>query len=146
MGAALIPATGPDATPPVKALFSLKGRNPIVVAPHPRTADSTAAVVGFGAKDLALRNHFEKHFRPLEEAAGKPLPAARRRYFTIIHLDALPSLQGRTLSGTLARELLGDPAASTEARQQAFRGYFGWYDEEIFEWVAAKLRDARPQP
>jgi sulfoacetaldehyde dehydrogenase len=45
--AALIPTTGPDATPPVKALFALKGRNAIVVAPHPRTADTTAAVVGY---------------------------------------------------------------------------------------------------
>jgi acyl-CoA reductase-like NAD-dependent aldehyde dehydrogenase len=43
--AALIPATGPDATPPVKALFALKGRNAIVLAPHPRTKDTTAAVV-----------------------------------------------------------------------------------------------------
>jgi sulfoacetaldehyde dehydrogenase len=43
--AALIPTTGPDATPPVKALFALKGRNAIVVAPHPRTAETTAAVV-----------------------------------------------------------------------------------------------------
>ena len=35
--AALIPTTGPDATPPMKALMALKGRNAIVVAPHPRT-------------------------------------------------------------------------------------------------------------
>jgi hypothetical protein len=106
----------------------------------PRT---TAAVVGFGAKDLALRNHFERHFRALEEDAGRPLPAARRPYFTIIHHAGLPAAEGRTLSGTLIRELLGDPAASREARQQAFRDCFGWYDEETFEWVTAKLRDAR---
>jgi sulfoacetaldehyde dehydrogenase len=45
--AALIPTTGPDATPPVKALFALKGRNAIVVAPHPRTERSTALVVEY---------------------------------------------------------------------------------------------------
>jgi len=45
--AALIPTTGPDATPPVKALLALKGRNAIVVAPHPRTKRTTAAVVGY---------------------------------------------------------------------------------------------------
>ncbi|MGE3257462.1 aldehyde dehydrogenase family protein, partial [Pseudonocardia sp.] len=45
--AALIPTTGPDATPPLKTLFALKGRNAIVVAPHPRTKDTTAAVVGY---------------------------------------------------------------------------------------------------
>jgi sulfoacetaldehyde dehydrogenase len=45
--AALIPTTGPDATPPVKALLALKGRNAIVMAPHPRTTDTTAAVVEY---------------------------------------------------------------------------------------------------
>ncbi len=43
--AALIPATGPDATPPVKALFALKGRNAIIVAGHPRAQQTTEAVV-----------------------------------------------------------------------------------------------------
>jgi len=45
--AALIPTTGPDATPPVKALFALKGRNAIICAPHPRTQQTTEAVVGY---------------------------------------------------------------------------------------------------
>ena len=43
--AALIPTTGPDATPPVKALGALKARNAIIVAPHPRTRKTSAAVV-----------------------------------------------------------------------------------------------------
>jgi sulfoacetaldehyde dehydrogenase len=45
--AALIPTTGPDATPPMKALMSLKGRNAIVVAPHPRTAGASELAVQF---------------------------------------------------------------------------------------------------
>ena len=45
--AALIPTTGPDATPPVKTLFALKGRNAIIIAPHPRTKRTSQAVVGF---------------------------------------------------------------------------------------------------
>lgn len=45
--AALIPTTGPDATPPVKTLFALKGRNAIVVAPHPRNRQTSEAVVGY---------------------------------------------------------------------------------------------------
>jgi sulfoacetaldehyde dehydrogenase len=43
--AALIPMTGPDATPPLKAMFALKGRNAIVIAAHPRTQRSSVAVV-----------------------------------------------------------------------------------------------------
>lgn len=45
--AALIPTTGPDATPPVKALMALKGRNAIIVAPHPRSAKTTERVVDY---------------------------------------------------------------------------------------------------
>lgn len=43
--AALIPATGPDATPPLKAMFALKGRNAIIIAAHPRTQGTSEAVV-----------------------------------------------------------------------------------------------------
>ncbi len=43
--AALIPTTGPDATPPVKALGALKARNALIIAPHPRTRETSAAVV-----------------------------------------------------------------------------------------------------
>lgn len=45
--AALIPTTGPDATPPLKTLLALKGRNAIIVAAHPRTQQTTARVVGY---------------------------------------------------------------------------------------------------
>jgi len=45
--AALIPTTGPDATPPLKALLALKGRNAIVIAAHPRTQKTTALVVQY---------------------------------------------------------------------------------------------------
>ncbi len=45
--AALIPTTGPDATPPVKALFALAGRNAVVFAAHPRSHGTTTAVVDF---------------------------------------------------------------------------------------------------
>lgn len=42
---ALVPTTGPDATPPVKALWALGGRNAVVFAAHPRSAGTTRAVV-----------------------------------------------------------------------------------------------------
>lgn len=45
--AALIPTTGPDATPPLKTLLALKGRNAIIVAAHPRTQKTTALVVEY---------------------------------------------------------------------------------------------------
>lgn len=45
--AALIPTTGPDATPPLKTLLALKGRNAIVIAAHPRTQRTTALVTHY---------------------------------------------------------------------------------------------------
>jgi sulfoacetaldehyde dehydrogenase len=45
--AALIPTTGPDATPPLKTLFALKGRNAIIAAAHPRTQKTTALAVEY---------------------------------------------------------------------------------------------------
>jgi sulfoacetaldehyde dehydrogenase len=45
--AALIPTTGPDATPPLKTLLALKGRNAIIVAAHPRTQQTTELTVKY---------------------------------------------------------------------------------------------------
>ena len=45
--AALIPTTGPDATPPLKTLLALKARNAIIVAAHPRTQKTTELAVKF---------------------------------------------------------------------------------------------------
>ena len=67
--AALIPTTGPDATPPVKTLFALKGRNAIIVAPHPRTRQSTEAVVGF------MRAACEQVGAPADLVQSLPAPS-----------------------------------------------------------------------
>jgi len=45
--AGLVPTTGPDATPPVKALSALAGRNAIIFAAHPRSKRTTDAVVAY---------------------------------------------------------------------------------------------------
>lgn len=45
--AALIPTTGPDATPPLKTLLAVKGRNAIIIAAHPRTQHTTALAVTY---------------------------------------------------------------------------------------------------
>ena len=67
--AALIPTTGPDATPPVKTLFALKGRNAIICAPHPRTQGATEAVVGF------MRAACEQVGAPADLVQSLPAPS-----------------------------------------------------------------------
>ena len=67
--AALIPVTGPDATPPVKALFAVKGRNAIICAPHPRTQRTTEAVVGY------MRSACEQVGAPADLVQSLPAPS-----------------------------------------------------------------------
>jgi sulfoacetaldehyde dehydrogenase len=67
--AALIPTTGPDATPPVKTLFALKGRNAIICAPHPRTRRTTEAVVGY------MRSGCEQVGAPADLVQSLPEPS-----------------------------------------------------------------------
>lgn len=43
--AALIPCTNPEATPTVKAAHALKGRNAIIMSPHPKTKKTNTLVV-----------------------------------------------------------------------------------------------------
>ncbi|HIO44681.1 MAG TPA: aldehyde dehydrogenase family protein [Methylococcales bacterium] len=45
--AALIPTTGPDATPPLKTILAIKGRNAIIIAAHPRTQKTTELAVQY---------------------------------------------------------------------------------------------------
>lgn len=42
---ALVPCTNPEATPVIKAMNALKGRNAIVFAPHPRTKKTNKLIV-----------------------------------------------------------------------------------------------------
>ena len=70
--AALIPTTGPDATPPVKTLFALKGRNAIICAPHPRTRRTTEAVVGY------MRAACEQVGAPADLVQSLPEPSLPR--------------------------------------------------------------------
>lgn len=42
---ALSPSTNPEATPVIKAISSVKGRNSIIVAPHPRAAKTNKLIV-----------------------------------------------------------------------------------------------------
>src|SRR6202041_1794817 len=67
--AALIPVTGPDATPPVKALFAVKGRNAIICAPHPRTQRTTEAVVAL------MRAACEQVGAPADLVQSVPAPS-----------------------------------------------------------------------
>jgi sulfoacetaldehyde dehydrogenase len=86
--AALIPATGPDATPPVKALFAVKGRNAIVCAPHPRTQRSTEAVVGL------MRAACEQVGAPADLVQSVPAPSLAKSQELMRQADLIVATGG----------------------------------------------------
>ncbi len=49
---ALVPSTNPEATPVVKALFAIKGRNSIILAPHPRSKLTNKMISDFMREGL----------------------------------------------------------------------------------------------
>jgi acyl-CoA reductase-like NAD-dependent aldehyde dehydrogenase len=86
--AALIPATGPDATPPVKALFALKGRNAIICAPHPRTHQATEAVVEF------MRAACEQVGAPADLVQSMPAPSLAKSQELMRQADLIVATGG----------------------------------------------------
>jgi sulfoacetaldehyde dehydrogenase len=86
--AALIPTTGPDATPPVKALFALKGRNAIICAPHPRTTGATEAVIGF------MRAACEQVGAPADLVQSLPAPSLAKTQELMRQADLIVATGG----------------------------------------------------
>ena len=86
--AALIPATGPDATPPVKALFAVKGRNAIICAPHPRTQGATEAVVGY------MRAACEQVGAPADLVQSLPAPSLAKSQELMRQADLIVATGG----------------------------------------------------
>ncbi|SFL84135.1 aldehyde dehydrogenase family protein [Halanaerobium salsuginis] len=48
----IVPCTNPEATPPVKALFAIKGRNAVIFSPHPRSKKTSTLMVNVMRKAL----------------------------------------------------------------------------------------------
>ena len=55
---ALVPCTNPEATPVIKAMCALKGRNAIVFSPHPRTKKTNKLIVDY------MRDALKRHGAP----------------------------------------------------------------------------------
>lgn len=89
--AALIPTTGPDATPPMKALMALKGRNAIIVAPHPRTA---------GTSDLSvemMRAACEQVGAPADLIQSLPQPKITKTHELMKQADLVVATGGAAM-------------------------------------------------
>lgn len=66
---ALSPSTNPEATPVIKSINAIKGRNAIIIAPHPRAKLTNKLIVG------KLRAALEKMGAPADLIQGIELPS-----------------------------------------------------------------------
>lgn len=89
--AALIPTTGPDATPPLKAMFALKGRNAIIVAAHPRTQGTSEATVGL------MRGACESVGAPADLVQIVPSPSIARTQELMRRCDLVVATGGAAM-------------------------------------------------
>lgn len=55
---AVVPCTNPEATPVIKAIFAIKGRNAVVFSPHPRTKKTNKLIVDI------MRDALKRHGAP----------------------------------------------------------------------------------
>ena len=73
--AALVPCTNPEATPVLKAMFAIKGRNAIIIAPHPRTKDTNTYIVN------VMRATLKKYGAPEDLIIPVEAPTVERNNF-----------------------------------------------------------------
>ncbi|QZY57420.1 aldehyde dehydrogenase family protein [Crassaminicella profunda] len=67
--AALLPCTNPEATPVLKAMFAIKGRNAIILAPHPRTKNTNTYIVNIMRETLKKYGAPEDLVIPVEQVS-----------------------------------------------------------------------------
>lgn len=65
---AIIPTTNPEATPVVKAISAIKGRNAIILAPHPRSKNTNTYIVNM------MRDVLKKYGAPVDLIIGIEQP------------------------------------------------------------------------
>lgn len=106
--------------------------------------NSTAVVFIFGEKDADRINSGIKksgeqsYFLPYNGNENNLESYAIHGYFVKApHISI--KIDGRELSGTLVRELLGSKKMSKELKINVFKKIFGWYDEYIYSLIVPKF-------
>jgi sulfoacetaldehyde dehydrogenase len=85
---ALSPSTNPEATPVIKAISSIKGRNSIVIAPHPRAAKTNKLIV-----DL-MRDAITRMGAPADLVIGIDKPSVQKTNDLMVQCDRVLATGG----------------------------------------------------
>ena len=85
---ALSPSTNPEATPVIKSIFAVKGRNAIVIAPHPRAAQTNKLII-----DL-MRAALVKMGAPADLVIGVDNPSVAKTNDLMVQCDRILATGG----------------------------------------------------
>ena len=99
---ALSTSTHPEATPVVKAINAVKGRNAIVVAPHPRGKRTNALVCGLMRAAIEKMGAPPDLVIPIEEPTMEGTTELMRRCDRILATGGAPMVKAAYSSGTPA--------------------------------------------
>lgn len=111
---------------------------------HKFDPKKTAAVFFLSQKD-AERIPFTRkdgqpaYFQPYKGNENNLQPIELHSYIAITPTF---KVNGKIISGTVAREYLGDATKSTAEKKTAFQWIFGWFDLALFELLTKKFTEA----
>ena len=91
----------------------------------------TSVVMSFSEKDA--ERMAGKYFQPYED--GKDMKGYRDNGYIIIAPEMQLQLNGKNISGTQVRALLGDPNITDRAKQELFTKIYGKFDPEVFKRI-----------
>lgn len=91
----------------------------------------TAVVMSFSEKDAQRMGG--KYFKPYED--GADMAGYREHGYIIIAPEMQLQLNGKNISGTQVRALMGDPKITDRAKQEIFTKIYGKFNPDIFKKI-----------
>lgn len=104
-------------------------------------AETTTFVTAFSEKD-AGRLAQGKYYQALGEKDPSELEGYRDKGYYIVAPVFKMEIGGKNISGTQVRSVLGDPKASTKAKDALFRKLYGKTNPEVFNLIIARTTEA----
>jgi hypothetical protein len=105
-----------------------------------RYPEDTPFITAFSEKDAERLGSNNKYFKPLPD---KPDQLGNYRdvgYFTIAPEFQL-DVDGKNISGTTVRDVLGDPKRSPADKKKMFNAMYGKFDADVFKLVTTKIAE-----
>ncbi len=102
--------------------------------------DKTSVIFALGQKDAErLRVDQGGYFKSFNGNTSQLDPLSKSGYVLIIP-EIETMVDGKTLSGTAVRQMLGSDKYTDEQKEKFFRYIFGWYDIALYQDLTQKFK------